>query len=77
MAAAYMYHLAMNHPFIDGNKRVSTVASLVFLEMNDWELDVDEGFLEKTVFRLARGELSKEELAEFFKKYAKTSPLTT
>jgi death on curing protein len=32
IAGAYLFHLVMNHPFIDGNKRVGTVAALVFLE---------------------------------------------
>jgi len=31
MAAAYLYHLVMNHPFVDGNKRVGLEASLIFL----------------------------------------------
>jgi death-on-curing protein len=35
MAAAYLYHLVMNHPFVDGNKRVGLEAALVFLEIND------------------------------------------
>lgn len=73
MAAAYLYHLAMNHPFIDGNKRVATVSALVFLEMNDHELDVDEKLLEEIVFKVASGNLSKEELVSFFRKYTKPS----
>lgn len=59
MAAAYLYHIAMNHPFVDGNKRVATVSSLVFLELNDYELEVDEDLLEKTVFRVASSEMEK------------------
>src|SRR5207245_5063328 len=35
MAAAYLFHLAKNHPFIDGNKRVAAMAAFVFLAMND------------------------------------------
>jgi death on curing protein len=31
MAAAYLYHLVMNHPFVDGNKRVGLEAALIFL----------------------------------------------
>lgn len=35
MAAAYLYHLVMNHPFVDGNKRVGLEAALIFFEIND------------------------------------------
>lgn len=30
MAAAYLFHIVMNHPFVDGNERVGTVAALGF-----------------------------------------------
>jgi death-on-curing protein len=35
MAAAYIHHLVMNHPFVDGNKRVGLEAALIFLEINN------------------------------------------
>lgn len=41
MAAAYLYHIVQNHPFLDGNKRTGTVAALVFLELNGLELNAD------------------------------------
>ena len=34
MAAAYLYHIVQNHPFLDGNKRVGLEAALLFLEIN-------------------------------------------
>lgn len=34
MAAAYLFHIVNNHPFVDGNKRTGTVASFVFLDWN-------------------------------------------
>lgn len=71
MAAAYLYHIAMNHPFIDGNKRVATVSALVFLELNDYEFDVAEELLEKTVFKVASSNMSKEELTTFFRQFTK------
>jgi len=71
MAGAYLYHIAMNHPFVDGNKRVATVSALVFLEFNDYELDVNEGLLEETVLQVASSKLSKDELIEFFRAYTK------
>ena len=74
MAAAYMYHLAMDHPFVDGNKRVATVCALIFLELNNYELDVSNEILEKTVFELASSHLAKDDLVDFFKR--NTKPLS-
>jgi death-on-curing protein len=34
MAAAYLFHLVQNHPFVDGNKRTGTATALVFLDFN-------------------------------------------
>jgi death-on-curing protein len=42
MAAAYLFHLSQNHPFVDGNKRTALASCLVFLAFNRLELDVDE-----------------------------------
>ncbi len=41
MAAALFESLLMNHPFIDGNKRVAFFATDVFLRLNGWKLRVD------------------------------------
>ena len=67
MAAAYLFHIARNHPFADGNKRVGTVAAIVFLAMNNIELDADETALEEIVLATARGSVDKPALAEFFR----------
>ena len=41
MAAAMFESLLMNHPFLDGNKRVAFFATDVFLRLNGWKLAVD------------------------------------
>ena len=41
MAAALFESLLMNHPFVDGNKRVAFFAVDVFLRLNGWRLEVD------------------------------------
>ncbi len=41
MAAALFESLLMNHPFVDGNKRVAFFATDVFLRLNGWCLRVD------------------------------------
>src|SRR5437773_1714108 len=37
MAAAYLFHLAQNHPFVDGNKRIALASALAFLHLNGYE----------------------------------------
>ncbi len=66
MAAAYLFHIAQNHPFVDGNKRVATVAALLFLMLNGKEITATEQDLEEIVLSVARGELGKEGIAAFF-----------
>ena len=41
MATALFESLLMNHPFVDGNKRVAFFATDVFLRLNGWKLRVD------------------------------------
>lgn len=41
MAAALFESLLMNHPFVDGNKRVAFFATDVFLRLNGWRFDVE------------------------------------
>src|SRR3954464_2187875 len=41
MAAAYLFHIAANPPFVDGNKRTALAAALTFLEMNGHRLEAD------------------------------------
>ena len=69
MAAAYLFHIVGNHPFLDGNKRVGAVACLVFLELNGYEFTAPEKKLAEIVFALARGEVSKADIAIFVRKW--------
>ena len=68
MAAAYMYYLVRDHPFVDGNKRTGAVAALVFLEMNDIEILVNEEELESTVRSVAEGNTTKADITTFLRK---------
>lgn len=60
MAAAHLFHIVQNHPFIDGNKRVGAVASLVFLHMNDQGIRMTNAELETLVLAVAKGELDRQ-----------------
>ena len=70
MAAAYTFHIAHNHPFIDGNKRTALAAALVFLEINGTSLLDPEGILYDTVIRLVERKLGKKDFGIILKKLA-------
>jgi len=70
MAAAYLFHIVQNHPFLDGNKRTGAASAIVFLEMNDIEIDGDEKGLVDITIRTATGVVTKEDIAEFFRSRA-------
>lgn len=67
-AAAYLYHIVCNHPFVDGNKRSGLVAALTFLEVNAVILKFDENELEELVVKVADGTADKTLIADFFHK---------
>lgn len=68
MAAAYAFHIAQNHPFIDGNKRTALASALVFLEMNGVSLSDPEGKLYGAMISLSSGKMNKKDLAAILKK---------
>lgn len=70
MAAAYLFHIARNHPFIDGNKRVSVLAAFVFLDLNGVELVAPPQALERTVLGVAAGSMSKDALIDWMRAHA-------
>ena len=70
MAAAYLFHIVQNHPFVDGNKRTGAAAALVFLDMNGLQLEVDEDALVDLVLAVAQGEADKARIAEFLRQHA-------
>ncbi len=45
-----MSNLLKNHPFIDGNKRVSFMALVLFLEINRYQLFVEDGEVELLIY---------------------------
>ncbi len=67
MAAAYLFHLVQNHPFVDGNKRVGAVAGYIFLALNSLRLTADPADFEELVMSVVRGETSKAPAASFFR----------
>lgn len=68
MAAAYLYHIIMNHPFIDGNKRTGACAAHGFLFCNGILLSAEPNEFEAIVRGVAEGRVSKAEAAEFMRR---------
>jgi death-on-curing family protein len=69
MAAAYLFHIVSNHPFIDGNKRTGTAVALFFLKLNGIDHDIDDAALESLVISVACGETCKDKIAAFFREH--------
>lgn len=70
LAAAYAFGIARNHPFVDGNKRTAAVVSETFLALNNYRLNASDAELVVAFVALAAGELSEEEMADWFRRAA-------
>ena len=70
LAAAYAFGLARNHPFADGNKRTAWVLARSFLMLNSVELAFDPLEAVALVQSLAAGELTEEELTDWFRTHS-------
>jgi death-on-curing protein len=73
-AAAYLFQIVLNHPFVDGNKRAGAAAAILFLELNGWLLKADELEYAGTVLAVARGELKRAGVAGFLRKNSVSDP---
>ena len=71
MAAAYLFHICRNHPFIDGNERASLGASLTFLWLNRMHVKASEDEITELVMGLAASKIGKPEVAVFLKHHAR------
>lgn len=69
LAAAYAFGLARNHPFVDGNKRTAAVVAETFLALNGFLLAASDAELVVLIQALAAGELSEDELADWFRQH--------
>ncbi len=73
LAAAYLFGLARNHAFVDGNKRTAIVAAGTFLAVNGYALTADNGTVYTFVMAVAAGEIDENGAAAFFRDH--TVPL--
>ena len=68
-AAALMYSLVNNHPFVDGNKRVGIAAAAIFFISNGFSLTATNEELEQFTLLVAQGAISVEQIVSWFIQY--------
>jgi len=71
LAAAYLFYLCRNHPFIDGNKRAALGACIVFLRLNGIEPRPDRPDWEDLTLAVASGGLDRDQATERLRKLLK------
>lgn len=69
MAGAYLFHLAKNHAFVDGNKRIAFTTMVYFLDDHGYGLDLTHEQAEAFVLRVAAGELSKDQATAYLREH--------
>ena len=73
-AAALCFFLVMNHPFVDGNKRVGHAAMETFLILNGYEIIASVDEQERVMLELASGKMSRINFSEWLNNH--TSHIT-
>jgi death-on-curing protein len=71
LAASYIFGLAKNHAFVDGNKRVAFIAGALFLRLNGQRLVADQAQATLIMLSVASGALSEDDLAEWIRRHLK------
>ena len=61
LAAAYLFYLCKNHPFVDGNERTALGACIVFLRLNGVETPPDSSRWEELTLTVAGSSIDREE----------------
>ena len=73
-ASALGFGLALNHPFIDGNKRIAHAAMAVFLDLNGHTIEPTVDEQERLMLDLAAGQLRREELTAWLGAHVARTP---
>jgi death on curing protein len=71
MAAAYLFHIVSNHPFVDGNKRTGLITALVFLDVNGIAIEHGSNELYALTIAVAEGKLTKGVIAKELRRLAR------
>jgi death-on-curing protein len=73
IAAAYLFYLCRNHPFLDGNKRTAMMAAIVFLRLNGIEPAPDSDDWENLLLDVAASKLDRDATTRRLRKLLKPS----
>src|SRR5438046_10242023 len=68
-ASALGFSLVMNHPFVDGNKRIGHAAMETFLVLDGFEIQSSVDEQEKIILKVAAGEYSRESFTEWLENH--------
>ena len=71
VAAACLFFLCRNHPFVDGNNRTAMGAAIVFLRLNGMETAPDSEKWERLLLDVAAGKLDRDQTTQYLRKLAK------
>jgi death-on-curing protein len=71
VAAAYLFYICRNHPFLDGNKRTAMMSAIVFLRLNGIEPELDSERWEKLMLDVAASRLDREQTTARLRKLLK------
>jgi len=71
IAAAYLFYLCQNHPFVDGNKRTAMMAAIVFLRLNGISPAPDSEQWEKLMVDVAASHLDRAAATRHLRKLIK------
>lgn len=74
VAAAYLFYIRGNHPFLDGNKRTAMMAAIVFLRLNGIETAPDSEHWEKLMLDVAASQLDRNATTRRLRKLLKALP---
>ena len=74
-AAAFMHSLVLNHPFIDGNKRIGVAAAEFFIERNGHVVHAADEELEEVTLAVAEGAVGVEALTIWFRQRLRIAEL--
>lgn len=64
-ASALGFSLILNHPFIDGNKRIGHLAMETFLVLNGYEIVAPVSEQERVILAVAAGQIEREEFTQW------------
>ena len=72
MAAAYLFLIVGNHPFVDGNKRTGMLAAVVFLDLNGISIAQPSEALYELTMGVADGRIDKASAAAALERIARS-----